>query len=95
MLVMNIAARQFDGLVTPLAYGQIAPGPSDSWWTCERQRVGSSGLPLLAGCALCVALLVVGRRILRPDEVLVALVLTACSPVLVRYSAEVKPYSRR
>ena len=98
MLSLNIASRPFHELVTPLAYAQIAPVPF--LWV-ERLMVSAFGvnewvlraLPLLAGSAMCLALLLVGRRMLRPGELVVALTLAALSPALVRYSVEVKPYS--
>jgi Dolichyl-phosphate-mannose-protein mannosyltransferase len=98
MLALSIASRRFDGLLTPLAYGQVAPVP---FLWAERLMVAVFGvnewalraLPLLAGAALCLAVILVGRRILRSDEVVVALVLIAFSQVLIRYSAEVKSYS--
>jgi hypothetical protein len=98
MLALSVATRSFQGLVSPLAYGQVAPVP---FLWAERLLVTWFGvnewalraLPLLAGCLLCVAIVLVGRRVLRPDEIVIALVLTAVSQVLVRYSAEVKSYS--
>jgi hypothetical protein len=98
MLALSIASRPFDELVAPLAYGQVAPVP---FLWAERVMVDLFGvnewalraLPILAGSALCAAVILVGRRILRPDEVIIALVLTACSQVLIRYAAEVKSYS--
>ena len=98
MLALSIASRRFDQLLAPLAYGQVAPIP---FLWAERFMVGLFGisewtlraLPLLGGIALCMAILLVGRWLLRRDELLVALVLIAFSQALVRYSAEVKPYT--
>jgi 4-amino-4-deoxy-L-arabinose transferase-like glycosyltransferase len=98
MLALSIATRHFKGLLAPLAYGQVAPVP---FLWAERLMVIGFGvnewalraLPVLAGCALCVAIILVGRRMLQPGEVLVALVLIAFSQVLVRYSVEIKSYS--
>jgi hypothetical protein len=98
MLALSIASRPFEQLLGPLAYGQVAPVP---FLWAERLLVVLFGvnegslraLPFLAGIALCLAIVFVARRMLRPEEALVALVLTAFSPILVRYSAEVKSYS--
>ena len=98
MLGLSIASRPFNELLPPLAYGQVAPVP---FLWAERLMVMMFGvnewalraLPFLTGCALCVAVALLARRTLRPDEAIVATVLTAFSQVLVRYSAEVKSYS--
>jgi len=98
MLALSIASRPFDELLRPLAYGQVAPVP---FLWAERLMVVLFGvhewalraLPFVAGSALCVAIVLVARRMLRPDEAFVALVLVALSQILVRYSAEVKSYS--
>ena len=98
MLALNIATRPFPDLVGPLGYAQIAPVPF--LWT-ERLLTSLFGvnewalrvLPLLAGLVLCLVFLRLSRRLVRPDEAIVALVLVAFSSVLIRYSAEVKPYS--
>jgi 4-amino-4-deoxy-L-arabinose transferase-like glycosyltransferase len=50
-------------------------------------------LPLLAGGTLCVAVLLVTRRMVGANEALIAFVLVGFSQTLIRYSAEVKPYS--
>jgi hypothetical protein len=98
MLALSIASRPFDELVRPLAYGQVAPVP---FLWAERLMVVLFGvdewalraIPFIAGSALCVAIVLVARRVLRPDEAFVALVLVALSQILVRYSAELKSYS--
>ncbi len=98
MLALSIASRPFGELLRPLAYGQVAPVP---FLWAERLMVELFGinewalraLPLVAGCALCVAMALLARRMLRHDEATVALVLTAFSQILIRYSAEAKPYS--
>lgn len=98
MLALSIASRPFNELLRPLAYGQVAPVP---FLWAERLMVQLFGvnewalraLPLVAGCALCLAMALFARQMLRPDEATVALVLTAFSQILVRYSAEAKPYS--
>jgi hypothetical protein len=98
MLSINIASRTLEELTAPLGYAQIAPVP---FLWAERVMVSAFGvnewilraLPLVAGAAVCLAIFLVGRRILQPSETIVALALSAFSPVLIRYSAEVKPYS--
>ena len=98
MLALNIATRPFPDLARPLGYAQIAPVP---FLWAERILTSLFGvnewalrvLPLLAGLALCLIFLRIARRVVRPDEAIVALALVAFSSVLIRYSAEVKPYS--
>jgi 4-amino-4-deoxy-L-arabinose transferase-like glycosyltransferase len=98
MLALNIASRPFQELLHPLAYGQVAPVP---FLWAERLMVMLFGvnewalraLPLLAGGVLCIAVVMVARRMVGVEEALVALVLVGFSQALVRYSAEVKPYS--
>jgi hypothetical protein len=98
MLAVSIASRRFEELLHPLAYGQVSTIP---FLWAERLSVVLFGvnewalraLPFIAGSLLCLGILAVGRRFLRTDETLVALVLTVFSHVLIRYSAEVKPYS--
>ena len=98
MLALNIASRPFQELLQPLAYGQVAPVP---FLWAERLMVTLFGvnewalraLPLLAGGALCVAVVPVTRRMVGAEVALIALVLVGFSTTLTRYSAEVKPYS--
>jgi hypothetical protein len=98
MLALSIASRRFDELLQPLAYGQVSAIP---FLWAERLMVVLFGIkewalrafPLIAGSMLCVGIAAVARRFLRRDETLVAVVLTVFSHVLIRYSAEVKPYS--
>ena len=98
MLSLNIVSRPFHELLRPLAYAQVAPVP---FLWAERLTVVLFGvnewtlrsLPLIAGSALCVAVALLARRMLPADEALVALTLVAFSLILIRYSAEVKPYS--
>jgi hypothetical protein len=98
MLSLSIASRSFHQLLGPLGYGQVAPVPF--LWG-ERLMVELLGvnewalrlLPLIAGSALLVVVALVARRMLRPEEALVAVVLVAFSQTLIRYSAEVKPYA--
>jgi Dolichyl-phosphate-mannose-protein mannosyltransferase len=98
MLSLSIASRRFEELLHPLAYGQVSTIP---FLWAERLAVVLLGineralraLPFLAGIILCLGIAAVARRFLRSDETLVAAVLTVFSHVLIRYSAEVKPYS--
>ncbi len=98
MLALSIASRRFDELLHPLAYGQVSTIP---FLWAERLMVVLFGvnepalraLPFIAGSILCLGIAAVARRFLRSDETLVAVVLTVFSHVLIRYSAEVKPYS--
>jgi hypothetical protein len=98
MLALSIASRRFEELLHPLAYGQVSTIP---FLWAERLSVVLFGinepalraLPFLAGSILCLGIAPVARRFLRSDETLVAAVLTVFSYVLIRYSAEVKPYS--
>jgi hypothetical protein len=98
MLSLSIASRSFHQLLNPLGYGQVAPVP---FLWAERLMVVLFGvnewalrlLPLIAGSALLVLVALVARRLLRPAEALVAVVLVAFSQTLIRYSAEVKPYA--
>ena len=98
MLALSIASRRFDELLHPLAYGQVSTIP---FLWAERLSVVLFGvnewalraLPFIAGSVLCLGIAAVARRFLRSDETLVAVVLTVFSHVLIRYSAEVKPYS--
>jgi hypothetical protein len=98
MLALSIASRRFEELLQPLAYGQVSTIP---FLWAERLSVVLFGvsepalraLPFIAGSILCLGIAPVARRFLRSDEALVAAVLTVFSHVLIRYSAEVKPYS--
>lgn len=98
MLALNIATRSFRELLEPLAYAQVAPVP---FLWAERLVILLLGanewalraIPLVAGIALCVLVFRIGQRMLRPEEALIALLLIGFSPSLLRYSAEVKPYS--
>jgi len=97
MLALNVATRSFHELTRPLDLAQIASVP---FLWAERLMISLFGVnewalraaPLIAGCVLCFAVIVVARRILAPDEALVALVLVAFSQMLIRYTAEFKPY---
>lgn len=98
MLAVNIASRSFGRLLQPLAYGQLASIP---FLWAERAMVLAGGmnelalraLPLAAGIAVLAVLAVVARRILDPLGAVVTVGLAAFSTVLIRYSAELKPYT--
>jgi hypothetical protein len=96
-LALNIGARSFAGLLQPLAYDQAAP-PLFLW--AEKAAVLLGGvneyalraLPLAAGLLVPVITYALAGRLLRRPEAAVAASLTALSPALVQYSAQVKPY---
>jgi len=91
MLSLSIASRSFHQLLGPLGYGQVASVP---FLWAERLMVELFGinewalrlLPLIAGSGVCVVVALVARRMLRPEEALVAVVLVAFSQTLIRYS---------
>jgi hypothetical protein len=98
MLALNVAARGFRGLLRPLDYHQAAPV---GFLWLERLAVLAAGpgelafraAPLLAGLAVVPLAGLVARRLFGDAAGLVAALLCAASPVLVRYSNEAKPYS--
>jgi dolichyl-phosphate-mannose-protein mannosyltransferase len=98
MLGLNIASRSLLELLAPLDYGQTAPVP---FLWAERLAITVGGvnefalraLPLLAGLALPFATWRFCRRFLEPREALLATALTAVSPILIQFSAMVKPYT--
>jgi len=98
-VALNVVQRDFAGLAKPLDYGQVAP-MGFLWLTRATVLVlGENAyslrlLPLLAGCA---ALPLFWRltRFAFPQSAgaqLFALWIFAFNDILVRYSAEVKPY---
>ena len=96
-LALNILTRSFTGLLHRLDFEQTAPVPF-LWATRLSVLMFGPGeralrlVALLAGCLLLLAIVPVARRILgRPWEP-VAAALCACSPVLIYYSDDVKPY---
>ncbi|MGH7754594.1 MAG: glycosyltransferase family 39 protein, partial [Gemmatimonadales bacterium] len=98
MLSLNIATRSWLGLLSPLDYGQTSPVP---FLWAERAAVLLGGvnefalraLPLLAGAALPFAVWRFTRRFLAPREALLATAFTSFSPILIQFSAMVKPYT--
>jgi len=98
MLALNIAARGFAGLLRPLDYDQAAPV---GFLVLERAAVASFGvheqslraLSLIAGLATVLLIGLAGRRLYGEAAGVLAALLAALSPTLVRYSNEVKPYS--
>ena len=98
MLALNIARRSFGALTRPLDYGQLAPIP---FLWIERIMVVLGGVhelalravPLAASLALLLVMVHFPRRILDSLGAFIALGLTAFSTLLVRYSAELKPYT--
>jgi hypothetical protein len=97
-LILNLLGKGFADLLGPLDYNQAAP-PLFLW--AERTAVlllGDStlALRLLPCAASCLALLIMvplARRLLHPEAVPWALLLFACSDMLLWHACEAKPYS--
>lgn len=97
-LALNILDRPIVGFLEPLAYDQAAPF---GFLVLEKLATGVFGagepvlrlVPLLAGIAAVPLFWGLARRMLPRGEAVVAVGLFAVSPVLIRYSAEIKPYS--
>jgi hypothetical protein len=97
-LIVNVLERNFLELLGPLRLTQAAP-PLFLW--AERATVlvlGEStfalrGLPLLASCASLILLAWVARRVLVPQAVPWAVLLFACSEMLLWHACEAKPYA--
>ena len=95
-VTLNVGGRTFFGLLSPLDYLQTAPVPF-LWATKTATLIGGMNeftlrlVPLLCGVAL---LLVIWRFARRLDRriALLATLLAALSPLLLRYSNEVKQY---
>ena len=98
MLAYNLIDRSYSELLKPLEYNQHAP---PLFLLVERLIVshlghGEKALRLQSLAAGIVSVLLFGslaRRLLNERAALVATMLFALSPLLIRYSAEVKPYS--
>jgi hypothetical protein len=98
MLAYNLINRSYSDLLKPLEYNQHAP---PLFLLAERLIVsylghGEKVLRLQSLIAGIVSVLLFGslaRRLLNGRTALVATMLFALSPPLIRYSAEVKPYS--
>jgi len=97
MLSLNIASRSWLDLLAPLDYGQTAPVP---FLWAERLAIAVGGvnafalraIPLLAGLALPFVTWRFSRRLLGAREALLATAFAAVSPILIQFSAMVKPY---
>src|SRR5260370_9366837 len=99
MVALNIMERNYGALTRPLRYNQGAPV---GWLWTERLMVQIFGVneyalrivPLLAGLATIGLVAVVARRMIGPWAGVTACALVAFAPAAVRYSTEVKQYSR-
>ena len=97
-LAVNIAARSFAGLLSPLALDQSAP-PLFLW--AERLAITLFGpsdcalrvLPVAAGIAVALLMYPLATRVLAPLEARLAAMLVSCCPLLITYSNAVKQYS--
>jgi dolichyl-phosphate-mannose-protein mannosyltransferase len=98
MFALNIALRPARELVPLPLFEQVAP-PVFIW--LERASVVAFGvneyalrlIPLVAGCLLLPTTWYAARRLIGPRAALIATWAVAASPLLVRYSAEAKPYA--
>lgn len=97
MVALNVGRRSYLGLLEPLGYDQVAP--AFYLWVVKTATVllGMNELALrlpalLAGLALPWIVWLLGRRLGGDVGGLIAALLVACSPVLVGYANEVKPY---
>src|ERR1051325_2575405 len=98
MVAVNVLHRSWSDLLRPLDYAQVAPLP---YLLCLKVMVALFGhgeavlrLPaFVAGICMLVVLYEVAKDRLGLQVTLAALVLAGCSAILLRYSAEVKPYS--
>ncbi len=98
MLALNVGSRSFAELLERLDYAQTAPIPF--LWVLRGathlagvQELALRALPLAAGLAFLPVLWLVARRLLDPEAALFATAIAALSPLLIRYSNELKPYS--
>ena len=97
-LAVNIAARSFRGLLSPLAMDQSAP-PLFLWG--ERAITllfGQSDcvlrlLPVVAGTVAAALMYPLARRFLTPAEAWLAAMIGIFCPLLITYSNTVKQYS--
>ena len=96
-LALNILRRPLQGFFVPLDDNQISPlGFLWSEWLMT--RLAGSGelafrlLPFVGGVVALIALWRLARRLLEPGPALLATGLAAFSPLLIRYSTEVKSY---
>jgi hypothetical protein len=97
-VIVNVLERNFLELLGPLRFAEAAP-PLFLW--AERAVVLLLGestfalrlLPLLAGCASLLLLTWLAQRLLAPRAVPWAVLLFACSEMLLWHTCEAKPYS--
>ena len=97
-LAVNIAARSFRGLLSPLAMDQSAP-PLFLWG--ERAITSLFGhsdcalrlLPVVAGTVAALLMYPLARRFLAPAEARLAAMIGIFCPLLITYSNTVKQYS--
>jgi len=97
-LSLNVLVRPAWELWFPLDLAQTAPPlfllvvkAVTRWAAASPEALRA--VPLLAGCGLLPALWHLSRRLLEPDEALLALSLVALSPLHVFYASFVKPYT--
>ena len=98
MLALNVVARPASQLLARLDYAQTAP---PIFLLALEGLVGLFGatelafraVPLVAGLLLLPAVWVVARRFAPAGAALFAVAVVALSPILLRYAAELKPYS--
>jgi hypothetical protein len=97
MLALNIGRRSFAGLLAPLSYDQSSP-ILFIWLVKAVTLVGGMSEPVLRAVPLVVGLVFpwavwrMTRRFAGIDVGLIAATLAAVSILLIRYSAELKPY---
>ena len=97
-IALNLQTRSYEDLVGELGGDQVAPV---GWLWVERWVFVNVGfderalrlLPLLFGCAALVVIALLARRVLSPVAAAFAVGLAAVSPILIRYSNELKQYS--
>jgi len=97
-LAVNVAARSFQDLGEPLALDQAAPLLYLGAAKASTVLLGVNEralrlVPLLAGLALLPLVALVAGRLLTPAGTAALTALAAVSPLLLRYSAEAKPYA--
>jgi uncharacterized membrane protein len=96
-LAVNIASRSFTGLVRELDFAQSAP--LLFLWMIRLvvafagvNELALRAVPLTVGLLLLPASWLFARRLFSEREALLTVTLVALSPVLIRYSNEIKPY---
>jgi uncharacterized membrane protein len=97
MVALNVLLRPYGGLLLPLDSDQTAPFPF-LWAVKLGSAIGGTDeralrlAPILGGVALLFLMVPLARRILEPRAAVLAVGLTAVSPILIYYSNEIKPY---